>query len=550
MKKIVRSFAVIILSLILTVDCLGVCALKVENSNTTAPKNRITKKTLLSDNEEVSMYIDEFGHFEVLNKSTGFVWSSYPTDIAEDTHTIGISKRQLWSEIVVYYVYRDTYGKTSSYEENSVSGIDAVESDSVNVYKTENGAKVVYDFYSICVSVTLDYTVQENRLSVKINGDEILEGDAFKEKVKKYATEEQLDKIQESYITSVWVLPSFGTGTEKDNGFVFVPDGSGAYMDFKPVSYVAPSVSIPFFSEEFAVDEYGVEKEEFSTVTRTAKAYFPMFSIVKNGNGLMGVISKNAENSMLTFFKAGKTNSYTGAAPQMIYRTISHTVIGGREVQGVSLVERNLEDFAVDYHFLSDDLDYSGIAKHYRNILETKKEIKKSTVKQGLALNVIGAIDVKTHFLGIPCKRLKSLTSYEQLGNIISDLKSRSIDSISINYLGWNNNGIQNKKVNSSFKPVWKLGGKKDFNSLLKLSKEQNVDLYFDADMQAFSSSGNGASKIKNAIKTMFDKASIQRKFSYATFTYEKKVMFYLMPTPFQKFSKNIPAPRKNMIIH
>ncbi len=171
---------------------------------------------------------------------------------------------------------------------------------------------------------------------------------------------------------------------------------------------------------------------------------------------------------------------------------------------------------------MNEGLSYAGIAKHYRDILETDKKIVKNTPKSSLSLSVIGAIDVDSHFLGIPCRRLKPLTTYGQLTDIITDLNEHGVEDIAINYIGWNNNGIQNKKMNANFKPLAKLGGKKAFDNLVSLSKEKNVELFFDADMQSFTSNGNGVTKLKNAIKTMFDKYALQRKFSYATFEYEK----------------------------
>lgn len=522
MKRIIKKLFIVVLILaLLVVD--GFCSLALEGTEKSAEsEEKITSKAVVAETTGFELYIDELGHIEAANKSTGYVWSSLHEDIENDRQTVGINSQYFQSEIVVNYVYRDDFGQTSSYEENSVSGIEAVQNNAVSVYKTEYGAKVVYDFYSICASIAIQYSINGNCLSVEIKGEEILEGDAFKKKVKDYATQEQLDIMQESYITSVWVLPAFGAGNRNDSGFVFVPDGSGAYMDFKPVSYAAKNVTIPIFGEEYALDEYGVVSEEFSSVTRPAKAYFPMFSIVKNANGLMGVIETGAETSALNVFKAGAANSYTGASAQMIYREVSHTVIGERKVQGVSLTDNSFADFKIDYYFSSEGLDYADIAKFYRKLLESQGKITKSTAEPSLSLNVIGAIDVDSHFLGIPCRRLKSLTTYDQLSEIISDLNAKNIDNISMNYIGWNNNGVQNKKINSNFKPLGKLGGQKSLDNLIAVSKEKNTNLYFDADLQSFSSSGNGVSKLKNAIKTMFDKHSLQRKFSYATFTYEK----------------------------
>ena len=533
MKKIIKKISVLILILAL-LGCEGLLSFAADSSD-----QQITGKTVIGESDNIVLSVDEFGHFEALNKSSGYTWNSYPVGIENDTKTVGISRRHFQSELVVNYVYRDEFGKTSSYEENSVAGIEAVEGGAVSVYKTENGAKVVYDFYSICASVALHYSLNEGHLSVEIKGEDILEGDAFKKKVKDYATTEQLEVIQPSYITSIRVLPAFGAGTENENGYVFVPDGSGAYMDFKPTTHVAQNVTVPFYGPEYAIDEYGVVSEEFASVTRPLKAYFPMYAIVKDNDSIMGVIKTGEERSALNAFKAGISNAYTVASPSMIYREISHNVIGGRKVQGVSLTDSSFADFKIDYYFLNDSVDFAGLAKQYRALLEADERIAKSEAEYGLALNVIGAIDVDSHFLGIPCRRIKALTTYEQLGNIITELSENGIEDISVNYIGWNNNGIQNKKINNSFKALGKLGGKSDLNKLISLSKEKDTKIYFDADLQSFKKSGNGVSKLKNAVKTMFDKQALQRKLSYATFSYESSGYVLADAASFSKSFKN-----------
>lgn len=105
----------------------------------------VTESTVVAENENLIMTIDCAGHFSVQNKSNGYVWYSCPKDILDNNKTIGVNRQNFQSEIVVDYVYRDTYGNTSSYEKMSVPSDDAVSNGAVTVYKIKDGAKVVYD---------------------------------------------------------------------------------------------------------------------------------------------------------------------------------------------------------------------------------------------------------------------------------------------------------------------------------------------------------------------------------------------------------------------
>ena len=120
MKIIIKKISVLILILAL-LGCEGLLSFAADSSD-----QQITGKTVIGESGNIVLSVDEFGHFEALNKASGYTWNSYPVGIENDTKTVGISRRHFQSELVVNYVYRDEFGKTSSYEENSVAGIEAV----------------------------------------------------------------------------------------------------------------------------------------------------------------------------------------------------------------------------------------------------------------------------------------------------------------------------------------------------------------------------------------------------------------------------------------
>lgn len=541
MKKHLKSFLIagLIIQLLLSSSIFGFFPSAEESARSVGSDTleQISEKTVVAENDSLLMTIDKMGHFSILNKKTEYVWHSYPTDILENNRTIGINRQNFQSEIVVNYVYKDTFGDTSSYEKSSISGADAIATESVTVYKLKNGARVTYDFYAISASVSVDYKLSEDCFSAKISGSEILEDKAFIKKVKNTATEDQLEMVQSSYITSIWLLPAFCTADINSKGYVFVPDGCGAYMDCGTLAHTTENVNIPVYGKEETIDEYGVWQSNAMQKTRGVKAYFPMFAVSQNGNGMMGVISKGDAISSINAYKANKVNAYTGVSPQVDYRTISYVVIGGRKVQGISKIKDGFADFKVDYYFFSNAPSFVQLSEYYRELLKTGGKINTDNNgdKLGLALNIIGAIDMKSHILGFPCKKVSPLTTYSEANKIISGFKKSSVDSISVNYIGWNNNGVQNNKITNSAKPLSKLGGETELNSLLKNAKKSNVQIYFDADLQTLKSGGNGISKLNGTAKTVFDKPATIRKILYSVFSYEKEGLSYISKPGFGK---------------
>lgn len=505
-----------------------------EESDTVMAERKITAKTVVAETGRLVMSADETGHFEIKDKQTGYVWSSIPKNIENDRVTVGINRQIFQSEIVVNYVYRDQYGSTSSYEEASVTSQETLDFGGVNAYAIKDGIRVSYDFYSICAGFSVDYTVKDNVLSVKLDGKSLTEDKKIREKVKNSATEEQKNMIQDSFITSVWILPAFGVGTTGNSGFVFVPDGCGAYMNYNAASYATTFANVPVYGEDLSIDEYAVKQKE--SITRADKSYFPMIGIMQNGNGMMGVIAEGEELGSVYACKAGKSSSYTGASFSAIYRIITRTMIANRVVQGVSKIIGDYPSFAVEYHLINGaSPTYADFADAYAQLLLKREKIKENKSASALAVNIMGAIDKASHFLGIPCKKLKTLTTYQEAGEIVSALGKEVTDGISVNYLGWCNNGLQNGEMTGKAAPLGKLGGKKEFNDFVSAAKENGVTVYLDADIQTFRKSGNGISALRHSCKTVSDKTALIRRFSYSDFTYEKKGIRLLVPEQFSK---------------
>ena len=110
---------------------------------------------------------------------------------------------------------------------------------------------------------------------------------------------------------------------------------------------------------------------------------------------------------------------------------------------------------------------------------------------------------------------------------------------MSVNYIGWNNNGIQNKKITNSTKALGKLGGKNALSKFINKTKEENVSLYLDADLQSIKTGGRGISSLDGVAKTLFDKPSLKRKFSFALFTKDSTDLKFISKDGFEKIFSN-----------
>lgn len=531
-----KKWIVLVLTLLLLLQSSGISVMADEpvqlGGETATDQSQIARYELVAQNGQLSMYADEKGYFAVRNEKTGYVWYSHPNDTLVDKTTVGANKSNFRSEVIVSYLFMDDTSETSAYSEATVNSSSLQREGWVTSNRIKNGIKVIYDFYTISCRVTVTYTIKGKTLTAKIIGKETLEREAFRKAVKNTATKEQKAVMQDSYITYIWLLPSFGAGNSTDTGFVFVPDGCGAYMDFKPVGQTTELVNIPVYGEEATVDEYNVEKAEFSSRTRNIMANIPAFAIVKNQNGILGEIVTGNEISSVNAYKSGASNAYTGVSPQMDLRIVTQTNIADRQVQSFSNLYKETPDFAVKYRVLDgQDVTVSGLANVLRKDYVKSGLLKKQEYSPALSLKVVGAIDVAAHFLGFPIKKLKSLTSYKQAGEIVDSLKKEGINGIVVNYVGWTNNGIQNKKAVNSAKALRVLGGRSDLDNLAN----KTDSLYLDADLLTFIKSGNGISKNRNSAKTVFNKAAVLRGFTYSLFIEQPDGKYLVSPKFLEK---------------
>lgn len=528
MKKVlVFALCVVMIFNILAISSFAEEPIQFGTENT-VDDSMIANYSIVASNDKLTMFADEKGYFAIRNEGSGFIWYSHPNDTLRDKKTIGINKTNFQSEVVVNYIYKDDEGETSSYSEASVNSCSLARSGWIKSQKIKNGIKVIYDFYSISARIVVTYTIEKDFLIARVVGNECLERSEFSKKLKKTATAEQLDVMQDSYITSIWLLPSFGAGNSEDKGFVYVPDGCGAYIDYTPASHSTEIVNIPVYGKELSIDEYGVKNKEIQSVTRDNKVNIPAFSIVKERNAIVGFIDEGNAVSSINTFKAGTTNAYSGISAQIDYRQTTKTTIAGRTVQKFSNIYKTLPSFSVKYKIISDDqIDFADISKNIRDYYLYSKEIVKKEFDSSLSLKVVGAADFAGHFLGFPNRKLKPLTTFAETDKIIDTLNKSGVDSISINYLGWNNYGLQNNKVIKNANALGVLGGNKALNKLLS----ENENIYLDVDLIKFKKTGNGISKNSNSAKTVFDKPAIIRNFTYSVFEFESKGSRLLSPS-------------------
>ncbi len=288
----------------------------------------------------------------------------------------------------------------------------------------------------------------------------------------------EIEYKQKYPIVEIRPLPYFGAGGVNDEGFMLVPDGSGAIINFNNQKQSQNSYKSDLYGWDYAINRDAVIDEN--------RANMPLFGISNNGSSFLCILGEGNSYAYIEAGVSGATHGFNYAAAN--YNLIHSEMmdISAKSDRTVRMFEEKLpeEDITQKYIFL-DDADYVSMATVYREHLMEQFPMmaKKTESDLPVAVEIIGAIDRTKHYMGIPVRRPYELTSYKEALGMIKELKEAGFTDLSVNYNGWFNKGILHKAPNK-VKLISELGSEKDFKNLVNYTNDNNVDLYLAATIQ------------------------------------------------------------------
>ena len=277
-------------------------------------------------------------------------------------------------------------------------------------------------------------------------------------------------------VTQISVLPYFGAAGPEDEGFMFIPEGSGALINFNN----GKTKQNGYYADCYGWD-YAIERSAVITETRAA---YPVFGIAYADSSFISVINKGAEYAGITAEIGGKLGSYNYARDDYTMLHREQYEVTARSQSSQFVYENQLppnQEIEQVFTFV-DSGSYVDMAKEYRNKLfaDSKKLNEK---KVPLAVELIGAIEKKQQVAGMPKIKPYKLTSYEQAAGIITEIEELGIKDVNYKLSGFVNGGIR-QKLMKKVKFISQLGGKSGFKKLLKKAEKTSAKLYLDASVQ------------------------------------------------------------------
>lgn len=441
-------------------------------------------------------------------------WCSTSPLVEEAEFEQGSVRQEMRSLLVVKYV-------NSNYSYfNANSRVASVNRGTYTVDEKEQGFVVTYDFSreNEKFSIPLQCTLKNGNLYLEILASEI----------KEYGS---------SKIIDISIAPYFEAtrGEEAPDGFVFVPDGSGAVISLSQKKGWAEPYSKMIYGPDASHSDYAYTQND-------TPIYLPVFGMNAVTKGFTAIVEKGEAHCSISAVHPGYRSDFASVGAVYNYRQIDTHNLGGSSAKEELVYLAPYvakENPVVSYRLVSGDCGIAKMAGIYRDYLEKECGISAMNLeKPSITLELIGSAIKKKAFMGIVTDHIVSATTFDQAGTIIKEVTDgRSFDVNAMMY--YFSEGSTKSKVPTQLRFERKLGGS---NGREKLTADvgSGVHLFYCADFINISRSSFGCRSWNSAATSILKTKMYNYEYRQSTNSIDKKSKksFYLKPANMSKYVK------------
>ena len=472
-----------------------------ENISSEAPAS-----PLVAQNENYKLELDERNYGIILTDlKTGKEWRSTPPVEGNELDEFGMpvtNHIQVESMLVVGYID----GQSSNYSV-APSYTSAVTGGRVRASAKDNGFTVEYYFDDGKFMIPVEFVLNNDSVQVKIDPTKIQE--------------------TKSRIISISIAPflcSAKNGSE--DSYLFFPSGSGAIIEPKDVSLQGNKYTSEVYGADLSV------KETTDTI-KGEEVRIPVFGAKSDATtAICGIIEEGEESSAIETVVGSTAFKHSSVYANFVLR--SYFIFNGKSSKDVAkdVYSQYLLSSPLSvsfYPLVNDKANYTGMAEVYRNYLTKTEKMPTLTQDVNLNLTFVGGELVPKSFLGIPYTELFGATTLEDAYNIVDEVSSQTNAKTTVNLKGFTNSGIDVSTIGGGFSIAEALGKTSDLQKLNELCKSKSAELYFDFEINKFSSASKGFKTFADASFNAGDVNVLVYDHNIATNAIEKKTAYHLL---------------------
>ena len=498
-----------------------------------------------AENDDFILYYDpgvedaELERIGIFVKETGeLIWTN-PINALADTSTNKSSLRENRLSNLSYKYGNATDLITSSaflysYRQSTSRGNTKME-------PVEGGLKVTYRLQTANATVPLYIKLEDGYIDVYINTDEIKESNGYDPEVE----DDQSKSSDTIILTQLGILPYVGAATEDQEGYMLIPDGSGAVINFNNGKGTYADYTQPVYGRD-------ITQVRENAPDQTEQANLPVMAMVYGKTGLVTIAAYGDTFAQANASVAYSKNenswynscyfSFTLRSNDNYYMTGDSTAIivfeKGDGTIGVPKVGVRLYPVVAK----GDTVTVAEIADVYRNYLIEEKGLtkKEGATEPALYIDFYGGTRKSKSILGVPVGIKTAFTPFDEATEIVDTLRESGADSIVVNYNDWTEDSMD-PKIDTGDSVASVLGGKGAYKKMIKAFNDSGVDYYATVSGITFESNGNGFWTLFNTAYRVSKSYSRQYTYNIAYGTPDSGIAPALLsPRSIEKLSNKV----------
>ena len=365
-------------------------------------------------------------------------------------------------------------------------------------------------------------------------------------------------------LESITFLPYMGAGTYTNEGYTFIPDGSGALMDFAKFSEKNTSIAGTVYGTDFAYQTlegsanqdimrmpiYGLRETIPANKTSANEAYDRgFFAIITEGDALSRITAKHENqlhnyNTVQLSFNPRPKDSYVLADTLSVGSSSAIEVVSDRKYVGsytvkymMLLDDNKAEAAGVDNYY---ETSWMGMAKAYRDYLTENgvlSRLENVDANIPLYIETFGSTKTVEKVLSVPTTVSKPLTSFEDIATIADELAAEGITNVDFKLTGYANGGMY---PTIPYKLKWEkaVGGASGYEDLVEYAATKGFGIYPDFDFAYVNNHKNfdGLSFDKHIVKTIDNRYSSLREYDASLQEYVSYFTLCVSPSVYADF--------------
>lgn len=430
--------------------------------------------TAVLDNGILRFEIKSNGRFVLTELSSGQRWVSNPAEEVEDKISFGVNKDKVMSQLMVTYSGTGVVSETATF-----AGLAATDGSYTELYKNGDTVVCVYYLKSLGFVIPIEYSIKDNRLYSEVYTEKVRETEKYR-------------------LVDFTLNPFFGAGTTEDDGFIMLPDGSGAVIDFNNGKTGENRLELDVM--------YGdMSKQSENRPPEVKPVLVPAFGTSKKvgdkNAAMLAFAESGAIGGKITTNVAGRETGCNYAYFTFLFREYSIETMLDRTYAAktrlvVSDKPQDVDKFSLCYSVgCSEKSGLAAMAEYGKAVIFAEKS-KQEKSEIPFFLDIIMGVRVKRNFLGVPYKTLLPLTTFNETNEIIADFNKENINNLEIRMQGLSNDGFAGGKLSNKLSVNRKIGSVKE---LKQLQSAKGVEIYPQVELVNFTRGGNGAVKFTDS---------------------------------------------------